>query len=122
MTHILALFGILAISFSAIFVRLADTSPATATFFRMAYAVPVLAVWWLVVRRRTRDSSFRKGLAFISGLVLAVDLSLWHWSIGLIGAGPTMIIGGAVSLVVVLLVWKFVPGVRRYRYEDGAAR
>jgi len=39
---------------------------------------------------------------------------------GLVGAGPTMIIGGAVSLVVVLLVWKFVPGVSRYRYEEGA--
>ncbi len=41
---------------------------------------------------------------------------------GLIGAGPTMVIGGAISLVVVLLVWKFVPGVSRYRYEDGATR
>ncbi|NQU96465.1 MAG: MFS transporter, partial [Chloroflexi bacterium] len=41
---------------------------------------------------------------------------------GLIGAGPTMVIGGAISVVVVLLVWKFVPGVSRYRYEDGATR
>ena len=105
MTHILALFGILAISFSAIFVRLADTSPATATFFRMAYAVPVLAVWWLVVRRRTRDSSFRKGLAFISGLVLAVDLSLWHWSIGLIGAGLSTVLANVQVVFVGVIAW-----------------
>ncbi len=37
---------------------------------------------------------------------------------GLIGAGPTMIFGGAVSVVVVGLIWWLVPGVRKYRYED----
>ena len=40
--HLLALLGILSISFSAIFVRLAAVSPVTATFYRGAYAVPVL--------------------------------------------------------------------------------
>lgn len=40
---------------------------------------------------------------------------------GLIGAGPTMVLGGAVSLVVVGLVWWLVPGVRRYRYEETAS-
>ena len=40
---------------------------------------------------------------------------------GLIGAGPTMVLGGAVSIVVVGLVWWLVPGVRRYRYEETAA-
>lgn len=39
---------------------------------------------------------------------------------GLVGAGPTMIIGGAVSVVVVGLVWWLVPGVRKYRYEEEA--
>lgn len=37
---------------------------------------------------------------------------------GLIGAGPTMVVGGAVAVVVVGLVWWLVPGVRQYRYED----
>ncbi len=37
---------------------------------------------------------------------------------GLIGAGPTMILGGAVSVVVVGLIWWLVPGVRKYRYTD----
>ncbi len=37
---------------------------------------------------------------------------------GLIGAGPTMVLGGAISLVVVGLVWWLVPGVRQYRYEE----
>jgi MFS family permease len=35
-----------------------------------------------------------------------------------IGAGPTMVLGGAVALAAVGLVWWLVPGVRRYRYVE----
>ena len=51
--HLLALLGILSISFSAVFVRLAAVSPVTATFFRGAYAAPVLLVVWLTNRSRS---------------------------------------------------------------------
>ena len=51
MTHFLGLLGVLSISFSAVFVRLAAVSPVTATFFRAAYALPVLAVVWSLRRR-----------------------------------------------------------------------
>ena len=47
MIHLLALVGVLSISFSAVFIRLALVSPVTATFYRGAYAVPVLALVWL---------------------------------------------------------------------------
>ncbi len=36
----------------------------------------------------------------------------------LIGADQTMFLGGAVSIVVVFLIWWLVKGVRRYRYEE----
>jgi hypothetical protein len=39
-----AVLGALAIAFSAVLVRLADVSPATAAIFRCAYALPILAV------------------------------------------------------------------------------
>ena len=39
---------------------------------------------------------------------------------GLIGAGPTMVFGGFFSIAVVGLIWWFVPGIRRYRYEETA--
>jgi MFS family permease len=38
----------------------------------------------------------------------------------IIGAGPTMVIGGVVSVVVVGLVWWLVPAVRKYRYVERA--
>ena len=43
MTRIIALVGVTSISFSAIFVRLADVAPATAGLFRAAYALPLLS-------------------------------------------------------------------------------
>jgi MFS family permease len=36
-----------------------------------------------------------------------------------IGAGNTMVLGGALSVVFVLAVWRFVPGIRKYRYKSG---
>ncbi len=36
---------------------------------------------------------------------------------GLIGAGNTMILGGVVSVVVVGVIWRFLPGISRYRYD-----
>jgi MFS family permease len=35
-----------------------------------------------------------------------------------IGAGSTMILGGVLSVLFVLAVWRFVPGISRYRYDN----
>ena len=90
--HVLALAGVLIISFSAVFVRLASVSPVTATFFRAVYAVPVLVVVWLEVRARDRRSQHDRAIAVASGVILAVDLAIWHESIALIGAGLATVI------------------------------
>jgi MFS family permease len=34
-----------------------------------------------------------------------------------IGAGQTMILGGVLSVLFVLMVWRFVPGIRKYHYK-----
>ena len=34
-----------------------------------------------------------------------------------IGAGSTMLVGGAISVVAVVTIWWLVPGIRRYRYD-----
>ena len=114
MIHLLALAGVLTISFSAIFVRLASVSPVTATFFRAAYAAPVLFV---VCRFRSyiTSASFavpaaersrrERWLAFGSGVILAVDLTLWHESIALVGAGLGTIIANVQVVFVALAGW-----------------
>jgi drug/metabolite transporter (DMT)-like permease len=103
--HLLALVGVVSISFSAIFVRLASVSPVTTTFFRAAYAVPALAAIYLIVRRRDERSRREHALALASGLILAVDLTLWHESIALVGAGLSTVIANCQVIFVALMAW-----------------
>jgi len=105
MTRLLALLGVLSISFSAIFVRLADVSPSTAALFRTAYAIPVLFLLWRLVREEDYRSTRDRWAAFASGLFLAMDLALWHQSIGLIGAGLATVLANIQVVFVGLAAW-----------------
>jgi drug/metabolite transporter (DMT)-like permease len=111
MLHLIALLGILSISFSAVFVRLAAVSPVTATFFRAAYALPVLVVLWIAGRAGDRRTRRERGLALLSGLVLAIDLDLWHESIILVGAGLSTVIANT-QVVFVAAAARFLYGER----------
>ena len=102
-TRIRALVGIFAISFSAIFVRLADVSPTTAAFYRAVYALPILAVVRLVVRDRRPARS--RLLSFLAGGLLAIDLTLWHAAIHLIGAGLATVVANVQVVWVGLVAW-----------------
>ena len=105
MIHVLALLGVLSISFSAIFIRLANVSPVTATFYRAVYGVPVLALVWFASRDRDDRNRRERLLAFGSGLALAVDLNLWHESIALVGAGLGTVIPNTQIVFVALATW-----------------
>ena len=105
MIHLLALLGVLSISFSAVFIRLAHVSPVTATFYRAAYAIPVLAAIWAAGRSGDRRDVRHRLLAFASGLFLAADLDLWHESIALIGAGLGTVIPNVQIVFVALFAW-----------------
>ena len=125
MIHLLALAGVLSISFSAIFVRLADVSPVTATFFRAAYAVPVLAVVWALRRADDRRSRRERALAVAAGLVLALELTLWHESIALIGAGLGTVLTHVQVVFVALVGWMLYgerPSAPDGRGDRGGAR
>jgi drug/metabolite transporter (DMT)-like permease len=103
--HLLALLGVLSISFSAVFIRLAHVSPVAATFYRAAYAVPVLAIVWLANRGRDTRTRRERLLAFVSGLFLAADLDLWHESIALVGAGLGTVIPNVQIVFVAMFGW-----------------
>jgi len=93
------------VSFGAIFVRLADASPVTVTFFRAAYAVPVL----LLVMSLTPKGLARNGrqhlFAFLAGLVLAANHSAWHYAIELMGAGLATVVGSTHVLFMMIAGW-----------------
>ena len=105
MTYLAALTGVLAISFSAVFIRLAAVSPVTAALFRAAYAVPMLALVWATVRQADRRDRRARLVAFASGIMLAIELALWHESIALIGVGLATVIANVQVVFVAFAAW-----------------
>lgn len=105
MLHLLALAGVIGISFSAVFVRLAAVSPVTAAFYRAAYAVPVLWLLWQLYRRRDQRTARARVLAGVAGVFLAIDLAFWHESIDLIGVGLATVVANVQVVFVALAGW-----------------
>ena len=106
-TRLFAVAGVLCISFAAILVRLAGTAPATTAFFRALYAFPVLFVIWLTVRRRDDRDARARWIAFGAGVLLAIDLTIWHVSIERIGAGLATVLANVQVVFVGLVAWVF---------------
>lgn len=104
MTHLAAILGVFIISFSAIFVRLAAVSPDTSSFFRTAYALPVLFALRLAFHRGGRPAKL-EGLALVAGIFLGIDFAVWHRAIEWIGAGLSTVLGNTQVIFVGLAAW-----------------
>lgn len=105
MVHLIALAGVLSISFSAVFVRLAAVSPVTATFYRAAYAIPLLTAVWAFSRDGERRPRGARLLALASGVILGIELAFWHRSIALIGVGLATVLANVQVVVVAAVAW-----------------
>lgn len=104
-----AVLGALTIAFSAIFVRLADVSPATAAVFRCLYALPPLALLaWYEQRRYGPRAAGQARLAWIAGAFFAADLVLWHHAIEEVGAGLATVLGNTQVVIVPIAAWLFL--------------
>jgi drug/metabolite transporter (DMT)-like permease len=100
-TRLIGLGGVFALSFSAVFFRLAHVSQTTATLFRAVYAAPVLGILYLWARPDTPGTRpLAHAMAIASGVLLALDLVFWHMGIDLVGMGLATI---AASIQVVLV-------------------
>ena len=104
--RVCALLGAVTIAFSSILVRLSHASPSTAAIFRCAYALPLLGLLaWLEDRRFGRRSLRDRRVAIASGVFFAVDLILWHHSIGDVGAGLATVLANIQVVLVPLVAW-----------------
>jgi drug/metabolite transporter (DMT)-like permease len=114
--RICALLGAVTIAFSSILVRLSHATPSTAAIFRCAYALPVLGLLaWREDRRLGSRSWGDRRVAVASGLFFAVDLILWHHSIGDVGAGLATVLANVQVVLVPLVAWSLLaerPGSR----------
>jgi drug/metabolite transporter (DMT)-like permease len=104
-TLLAAVAGAVAISFSAILYALADVSPSTGGFFRLFYALPVLFVLWWVRRDQDNRTPKRRWVAVVAGILLGLDILVWHISIEYIGTGLSTLIANSQVVVVASAAW-----------------
>ena len=103
---LLAGLGAASISASGVLIKLADTGPATAAFYRCLLALPLLLALAVLEQRKRgpRPAAARRG-AFAAGLCLAVDLVLWNHAIAEVGAGVATVLGNLQVLFVAFAAW-----------------
>jgi drug/metabolite transporter (DMT)-like permease len=101
-----AALGAACLSASAVLIKLANTGPATAAFYRCFLALPVLFALAIVERRRRgpRRPSAHLG-AVAAGAFLSIDLVLWNHTIADVGAGIATLLGNLQVLFVALAAW-----------------
>jgi drug/metabolite transporter (DMT)-like permease len=100
--------GATCIGFSGIFVRFADVGPASAGFWRMAFALPVLAAWMALEQRRALAQPVRTGALWpiaLAGLAFGVDVVLYNASLGYTTIANASLLGNLSPVVVVLGGW-----------------
>ncbi len=84
-------------------VRLADVGPVASGFWRLALAIPFLALLaWRQQAGREPPPWSLVGLVAAGGLFLAIDLAAWHVGIGLTKLANASLFGNASSFVLVL--------------------
>ena len=103
---LLAGVGAASISASGVLIKLADTGPATAAFYRCLLALPLLLALAVLEQRKRgpRPAAARRD-AFVAGLCLAVDLVLWNHAIADVGAGVATVLGNLQVLFVAFAAW-----------------
>ncbi|MDD7932498.1 DMT family transporter [Actinomycetospora straminea] len=107
--RLVAVAGSLCIAFSPIFIALAGTSPGTATFFRCALALPLLAPLALLEWRRRRRTAASTGnrpfVLLLGGVLLGLDMTLWAESVRAVGAGVSTVVVNAQVVILPLLAF-----------------
>ena len=81
-------------------VRLSDTGPVASAFWRMALALPLIALLSLAfTRRRQAYTPMLVGIIAVSGLLFAADLASWHLGIVRTKAANATLFGNSASLI-----------------------
>jgi drug/metabolite transporter (DMT)-like permease len=101
------LIGNAALALGPYFVRLADSGPISAGFWRLALAMPLLLLFASREPRPAAPLSRKLLLAVaLGGVFFALDLSSWHVGIAFTRLGNAALFGNSGSLI--LMVWGFL--------------
>ena len=101
------LVGNVALALGPWLVRLADTGPVSAGFWRLALALPFLILFARAAQQPiTGIARGTMGLVALGAVAFALDLASWHIGIGMTRLGNASLFGNAGSIA--MLFWGFV--------------
>ena len=98
-------FGACVIGLSPILVRLTETGPAAAGFWRLTFALPLLAV---MARRAGGGVGRPTPILLVVGLMFALDLGFWHYGIKYTSVTNATVLSNLTPVVVTAFAWLFL--------------
>jgi drug/metabolite transporter (DMT)-like permease len=99
------LFGACVIGLSPILVRLTEAGPAAAGFWRLALALPLLA---MLTVRTTRRIGRPSRIAVWAGVFFALDLGFWHYAVHYTSVTNATVLSNLTPVVVTAFAWIFL--------------
>ena len=93
------------IGLSPILVRLTEAGPAAAGFWRLAFALPLLAM--LTVRNAGSLGRPSK-MALLAGVFFALDLGFWHYAVHYTSVTNATVLSNLTPVVVTVFAWVFL--------------
>ncbi len=98
-------FGACVIGFSGILMRLTGTGPAAAGFWRLTFALPLLAI---MTRRASGPLGRPTPIALLAGVLFALDLGFWHYGLKYTSVGASTVLSNLAPVVVTAFAWVFL--------------
>ena len=97
--------GAAIIGLAPILVRLADAGPAAIGFWRVTFAMPLLA---LIAMRTDGGVGRPSKFALLAGVAFACDLGFWHYSIHFTSVANATVLTNLTPVVVTSAAWIFL--------------
>lgn len=94
--------GACVIGFAPVLVRFAASGPAAAGFWRLIFALPLLA---LVTARGSDGFGSPSRLSLLAGFFFALDLGFWHYGITYTSVGKATVLANLTPVVVTAISW-----------------
>ena len=97
-------FGAVALGFTPIFVRLTETGPVAAGFWRLALALPLLAPFAFYFRAPDGGGKLNRVIV-LAGVFFALDLAFWHYGITFTSVVNATVLANLTPIVVTIAGW-----------------
>lgn len=102
--------AVIALAFAPIFVRFCEGEPSTITFWRTAFAVPILFMGWVFLPRQTstvllKPNKKAYGILILAGVIFAFNNIAWNLSLDYTTIANATLFVNFAPMIVGLLSW-----------------